>query len=351
MPGAPDLPEVVGAPVRARLRLSGRSVGAAVAVVTSALLVLRVLSSAGRVLVWVAIAASVAALVTPLMERLARRIPRGLGVALVAIAGLATAGFVTYGLVDGVVEQTEALQRQAPRAAERIERETRFRDAAREVDLSARTRRFVEGVPDRLRGGTPAEAVRSAATRGLAFLAVFVLTLFFLLHGPKLSAAAARQIHDETRRAQATQVAGAVYRRAFGYARGTIAMAVMAAGFAYLLARAAGVPGPVPLALWVLLWDAVPLVGATVGALPIVLLAGASDPTTGVVLLVAFLAYQAAEYVVLQRRLEQRTVRLGPFLTLVGGFAGLELYGLSGALLTILALAVGVVALDESTSP
>jgi predicted PurR-regulated permease PerM len=99
------------------------------------------------------------------------------------------------------------------------------------------------------------------------------------------------------------------------------------------------------------LWDAVPLLGAVIGALPIVVLAGIDDPARGVVLLVLFVAYQAFEYVVLQRRIEARTVKLGPFLTAAGGFAGLELYGLTGALLMILALAIGAVVLDESTVP
>jgi predicted PurR-regulated permease PerM len=348
VPAAPDLPEVVGAPVRRRLRISGRSIVLAVGTVTLSLLALRILASAGRVIGWVLVAASTAALLTPVVERLSRgRLPRGLAVAVVALSGLALAGAVTYGTVDALVEQTSVLQERAPELAQEIEDDSRFAEAATEFDLSARTEAFVEGVPERLRGGTPAEAIRSAATRGLSFLAVFVLTLFFLLHGPDLASAARRQIHDDDRRAQAEHVARAVYRRAFGYARGSIAMAALAGVVAYALARAADVPAPVPLALWVVLWDAVPLLGALIGALPIVLLAGVVDPTKGLLLLVAFVAYQVAEAVLLQRRLERRTVRLGPFLTAAGGFAGLELYGLTGALLAILALACLVVALDE----
>jgi predicted PurR-regulated permease PerM len=205
-------------------------------------------------------------------------------------------------------------------------------------------------VPERLRGGTPAEAIRSATTRGLAFLAVFVLTVFFLLHGPKLAAAAAAQVHDDGRRALIERVGAAVHRRAFGYARGTIAMAALAGGVAYAIARLAHVPAPAPLALWVALWDIVPLLGATVGAVPIVAFAGVNDPTRGLVVLVAFVVYQVVEDLVLQPRLERATVRLGPFLTAAGGFAGLELYGLSGALLAILGVAIAAVALDESTA-
>lgn len=351
MPGAPDLPEVVGAPVRRRLRLSGRSIVLAVAVVTLSLLALRVLASAGRVIGWVLVASSTAALLTPVVERLSRgRLPRGLAVAIVAVASLAIVGGLTYGTVGAVVEQTAILQDAAPDFAQELEDESRFSDAATEFDLSARTEAFVQGVPERLRGGTPADAIRSAATRGLSFLAVFVLTLFFLLHGPDLAAAAARQIHDDERQGQVRHVADAVHRRAFGYARGSIAMAALAGLVAYALARVADVPAPAPLALWVVLWDAVPLVGALIGALPIVLLAAIVDPVKGVVLLAAFVAYQVGEAVLLQRRLERRTVRVGPFLTTVGGFAGLELYGLTGALLAILALTITLVALDESTT-
>lgn len=343
------LPEVIAKPIPRRLRISSRSVVLAVAVISATLLALRVLVSAERVLAWVLIASSTAALVSPAVDWVARRIPRGLAVAAVALGGLALVGSVTYGLVDDVVEQTGNLQERAPELAEEIETESRFAEAATEANLSERTERFVRSVPERLRGGTPAEAIRSAATRGLSFLAVFVLTVFFLLHGRNIAEGAARQIHDDERRATAAHVADAVYHRAFGYARGTIVTAALAGAFAYALARLAGVPGPVPLALWVALWDAVPLLGAVIGALPIIVLAGVLDPTKGLVLLAAFVTFQVVEYVALQRPLERRTVKLGPFLTVAGGFAGLELYGLTGALLTILALAIGAVVLDEST--
>ena len=335
--------------MRERLRISGRSIVLAVAVVTATFAALHVLASAERVIGWVLVASSAAALIAPAVTWLADRIPRGIAVGVVAIGALAVVGIVTYGFVDDVVSEMRNLERTAPELARQIETDSRFGEAATEADLSARVERFVKSVPERLRGGTPTDAIRSAATRGLAFLAVFVLTLFFLLHGERLAAAAARQVHDDDRRALAERVGAAVYHRAFGYARGTILLAAMAGVTAYLIARAAGVPGPAPLALWVALWDAVPLLGAVIGALPIVVLASVDDPVRGVVLLLLFVAYQAFEYLALQRRIERRTVHLGPFLTTVGGFAGLELYGLTGALLAVLALAVGAVVLDEST--
>ena len=49
----------------------------------------------------------------------------------------------------------------------------------------------------------------------------------------------------------------------------------------------------------------------------------------------------------LQRWVEHRTIRLGPFLTVAGGFAGIELYGIGGAALVLLAITLAAAVADE----
>lgn len=331
-----------------RLRLTPRSAITAVALFGLTLALLGLLAASRRVLGWVIAAAAIAGLLHPLVSVLARRLPRGLAVAVVVLATLTTVGVAAYRVVDDIRDQTDRLRRAAPAAAERLERDDgRFAELAREAELSERTQRFVDEVPERLRGGTAAQALRSAATRGVAYLATAVLSIFFLLHGPRLAAATALQLHDPARRAQVQRVAGATFTRAFGYARGTIAMAVLAGAFAAAVSSAADVPGAAPLGLWMALWDAVPYFGALLGAAPIVVLGGVGDPERGLALALVFVAYELVETFLLQRRLERQTVRVGPFLTAAAAFAGLELYGLGGALLAVLAAAVTVAALDE----
>jgi predicted PurR-regulated permease PerM len=334
-----------------RLRVTGRSVVAAVVALGLTLAALRVLASSTRVIVWVLIASSTATLVAPAVGWLTRRarLPRGLAVAVVMLSLIGTVAGVTYGIVGDIVHQTNKLERAAPRLAAGVEhRPDAIGRAALEADLSARVQQAVTEIPRRLQGGTPAQAIRSATTRGLAFLAISVLTLFFLLHGPRLADAAARQLYDDERQATARRVGAAIYHRAFGYARATMAMAAGAGLFAFVVARASGdVPGPVPLALWVALWDTVPVIGSVVGAVPIVAFAAAADPAKGAVLAALFVAYAVFETLVLQARFERRTIRVGPFLTAAGGFAGLELYGLAGGLLAVLAITVALVVVDE----
>jgi predicted PurR-regulated permease PerM len=312
------------------------------------LTLMRVLGASQRVLGWILTAAVVAGLLHPVASLFARRMPRGIAVALVVLLTAGAGGLIAYGTVGGLVRETRKLEEAIPRRAHELEQSKRFGEAAREFKLEERSRRFVKEVPDRLRGGTATEALRSAATRGVAFLATGVLSIFFLLHGPRIAGSAAAQIPDATRRKRYSQLALAAYRRGFGYARGSAGIAVIAGSLAYILARLAHVPGPAPLALWVGLWDLVPIIGTFTGALPIVIMAAVGSPATAVLVGLAFVAYQVVEQVFLQQPLERRTVKLGPFLTVVGGFAGIELYGIGGALMVLMVGSVAVALIDEA---
>jgi len=285
---------------------------------------LAVAAASRRVIGWILVAATFAGLLHPIVSWLQRRMRRGLAVLLVMVSLVGTAGVVIYGLIDDVAAETRRLQVVAPQRAEELERSERFGEIARDVHLSERTRRFLDALPERLRGGSTADALRAAATRGVAFLATAVLTIFFLQHGPRIAAAAVRQLSDRARRERLRAVGPVVYARAFGYAASNLTMALAAGLFAFAAARAAGVPGPAALGIWVGLWDLVPLgLAAT------------------------FDAYQLAENFLVQRRVEAQTVHVGPFVTLAAGLVGLELAGVPGALLSVLAAPIAMATADE----
>jgi len=308
---------------------------------------MRVFVASGRVIGWILTAAALAGLLHPLVVGLSRRIPRGAAIAVVAVSTVFLVALVAYGVVDEVVDEARVIEREAPRAARRLERDDRFGEVAIDLDLSKRTQEFVDDVPELLRGGTAEEALRSAANRGVAFLATGVLTLFFLLHGPKLMASAVEQIHDADRRARVERVAAGAYQRAWRYIAGSLLMAAAAGLVGYVLARVADVPGAAVLALWTALWDLVPLVGAVLGALPIVLLAAVDSTITALAVTAVLIGYQVFEGLVLQRRVDRSSLHLGPFLTVIGGLIGLEAYGLGGALLAVVVLTCVIAVAEE----
>ncbi len=315
------------------------------------LALLAVAAASKRVIGWILVAASLAGLLHPLVSLVARRMPRGVATALVMLTMVGSLGAVAWGLVDDVQRQTHRLQQVGPERARELEASARFGGVARDLKLSERTDRFLRGLPERLRGGTTAEALRAAATRGVAFLATGVLTVFFLQHGPRLARSGRDQVRDPVRRARAEALAIAVYRRAFGYAGASLAMALAAGLAAYLAARLAHVPGPAAFGVWVGLWDLVPVAGALIGALPMVVLAGATSGGRAVALVAAFVGFQLVENLLVLRSVERSTVRVGPFVTIAAGLVGIELSGVAGGLLAVLAATIAVTAADELGAP
>ena len=313
---------------------------------------LRLFESASRIVGWVLTAAVIAAMLFPLVAALTRWVPRSVAILVVLLLTVGSMGLVTWRLVDTIVQENRVLQVSAPRAAANLEHSKRYGELARRLHLEQRTAEFVKSVPERLQGGKPAAALKAAATRGVAFLATGVLSLFFLLHGPRLLTGGFRQVRDPIRRRRFEHIGRSAYRRAWIYMAGTVLMAIAAGLVAYGTARAAGVPGAAALAIWVGLWDVVPLIGSPIGALPIVLLAlilGSVQRGTEVAVL--FLAYLVFETLVLQRRVELRSMRVGPFLTIVAGVIGVELYGLGGGLLAITLLSFASALMAEIVPP
>jgi predicted PurR-regulated permease PerM len=181
----------------------------------------------------------------------------------------------------------------------------------------------------------------------VAFLATGVLTIFFLIHGPRLLAAAVQQL-PEGRRGDARRIGTSVYQRWWLYITGTLTMAVMAGLVAYACATAIHAPGKAPLALWMGLLSVIPVVGVVLGAVPLILLAATTASWQGSVgVTVVLLGWQVFEAVVLQRRVEESSLHIGPFVTIAVGMIGLEMYGIGGALVALLGTVFVAALLDE----
>jgi predicted PurR-regulated permease PerM len=94
------------------------------------------------------------------------------------------------------------------------------------------------------------------------------------------------------------------------------------------------------LALWVAFADLIPLVGATLGAVPTIAVAFLHSVPAGIAAVVFFILYQQFENNVLQVTVMSRTVNLNPLGVLISVMIGVELFGLLGALLAIPAAGV-----------
>jgi predicted PurR-regulated permease PerM len=335
-------------PVESSARLSDvlvsvRSALAVLALLALTALMLEIALHSERVIAWVLVAGAIAVLLYPAVEFGSKWMSRSIVVLLLVIAALSTIGFLGYRIVNDVSAATDSLQEAAPKRAAELEKNS---DLLRQVHLRRRVQSLVNDLPNRFTGGSATKAIESAATRGVAFVAGTILTIFFTVYGPRIVGAGLDEIRDPKRRRRVERVLVHGTRRGLDLARVKLLEAIVGGVLAYVIARAANVPGPAALGVWAGFWTLLPIAGVLLGALPIVLFAGAASLTRAVVVGVAFAAIGIGEYL-LTRFAERKTVEVGSFLIVFAGFGGLELYGLTGALLGVLGVIVLVGILDE----
>ena len=127
-----------------------------------------------------------------------------------------------------------------------------------------------------------------------------------------------------------------VYRTVGGYVTGNLLISLIAGVSSGIVLWIAGVPYAVALGLVVALLDLIPLAGATIAAILVVLVAiAASGTTAAIVVGVFFVIYQQLENHVIQPLVYGRTVQLSPLAVLVSVLIGAQIAGVLGALAAI----------------
>lgn len=314
------------------IRLTFGSAALVVGGLLAVLLLRNVFVAAHRVLGW-SLAATVAALlISPLVTRLARHIPRIVALLLTGVLIAAMAGGLVYGVFDDLAAEAEVLGERAPSAAARLAaRADGIGQVAVDLRLEERTRDLAAAIDDRF--GARSDALTSTAGTVPTYFVCFILTVFLVLFGPRIVDGGLRQIPDEQRRDRLRQVLHEGAGRGVRYLWAALAQALVAGGLVYLAAAVLDLPAPVALALVAGVVATVPYIGFFVGALPVVLLvAGFESVTAAGVLLGAVVAVQVFEALWLRRRVDDRTLHVGPAVPVVVAAVGFEVYGIGAAL-------------------
>jgi len=127
-----------------------------------------------------------------------------------------------------------------------------------------------------------------------------------------------------------------IYNTVGGYVTGNLFISLVAGVSSGLVLWFVGVPYAVALGLVVAVLDLIPLAGATIAAVVVVLVALAANGVTAAIIVgVFFLVYQQLENHVIQPLVYGRTVQLSPLAVLVSVLIGAQIAGVLGALAAI----------------
>jgi predicted PurR-regulated permease PerM len=316
-----------------------RTIFASVAVVVGAILLLFLIQETARVIAWLVVASFFALVLAPAVDRVeqAIHVRRGLATSIVFFAGLILVVAMLTAFIVPIVSQVDHFVDGLPQYIEDAKRgEGAVGDLINRYDLDERVQENQDRIQKALTGaGTPAlRAVRGVFSTLLALLTILVMTFLLLLRGPKLCRAALIVI-AERHRERVRLVAADAAKAVSGYMLGNFLISIIAGSATYVLLRILGVPYPEVIALFVAFADLIPLVGATLGAVPTVGLSFVHSTTAGIAALVFYVVYQQLENHILQPAVMSRTVDVNPLTVLLSVLVGVELFGFLGALLAI----------------
>jgi predicted PurR-regulated permease PerM len=278
-------------------------------------------------------------ILTPPVDWLVRRgMRRGMATAIVFLIGLALLVGLGFAFIQPVAREVNEFADNFP---EFVEDAREGRGPIGRLVQRYNVDEYIEENQDRFRegfrnAGAPAlEVAQSIFSTLFALVTILVLAFLMLLQGPGIGRTALNLIDDERTRERIRLVAADCGKAVTGYMAGNLAISVIAGVSTFIALLVIGVPFSGVLALWVAFADLIPLVGATLGAIPAVLVAFLASPGKGIAVLVFYIAYQQFENHVLQPTVMSRTVNINPLAVLVSVLIGVELFGILGALLAI----------------
>jgi len=296
---------------------------------------------------WFVISLFLAAVLNPAVNWLQRRhrlIKRPLAIALIYFGLVVALLFVVGIFLPLLVDQINGLTKFVNTAAQAPEGPTEYiKGLARDnglgglvqridVELSDLRKEFGEALGN-LFSATGQIAISAAGF--VAALATVLTLTFFLILGSERYVDAGVGLFAERHQPLVRRILGQAAGAISGYVTGNLAISFICGITTFVVLLLLGMPYAAPLALLVAVLDLVPLVGATLGGVLLVIVGLFVEPWKALVLLAFVLVYQQVESNLLQPLVYSQAVQLNGLVILIALLVGGQLLGIPGALLAI----------------
>ncbi len=325
----------------------------AVAVVIAAAVFLYLVYLLRRPIGWIFIAGFIAIALAGPVRFFQRWLPRGLSIGVVYLALVAVPFTVTALIVPPLLAEAAELVDNLPAYAEDVRDLVQGNETLRRLDADYQIAQKLQDRAEEL----PAQLGDAAQVLGgvglglvnsiFALVTIIILSVFMVSSGPTWARALVR-LQPPERAVRITRVQHAMAGAVGNYVAGALIQALVAGVLAYVVLSVMGMPFALPLAVLVLIFDLIPLVGATIAAVVVGVVTLFHDfPTTTIVWGIWSVVYQQVENTLIQPQIQKRAVAVHPFLVLVAVLFGSTLFGVLGALLAIPVAASAQIALKE----
>jgi predicted PurR-regulated permease PerM len=274
-----------------------------------------------------------------LSERLPgkRRGSRSLATSLSFLLVVLLLGGFLASIVPPLVRQTESFIDAAPH----LVRDFRKQDSAtgkviRKYHLQKQVDEFSSQLSDRLKhaGGAAFSTIQKIGNSIFALLTILVLTFMMLVEGPRWLGFF-REVIPDRHHAKADRLMHDMYRVIKGYVNGQVTLAALASVLIMPAILILHIGYPVALMVVVFICGLIPMVGHTIGAIIVTLVALFHSTSAAIIILAYYILYQQLENILIQPRIQANSTNMSPLLVIASVVIGVSFGGLFGGLIAI----------------
>ena len=264
------------------------------------------------------------------------------------IVVLLLGGFLAS-IVPPLVRQTNNFISAAPKIVKDAQNDNS--DIGKFIDrynLESQVQNFSDELGQRLKSasGTAVSTVGKVGSSIFSVLTILVLTFMMLVEGPRWLRLFQEVIPDEHEE-RAGRLAADMYKVVKGYVNGQVILAALAAAFILPVMLILGIGYPIALTVIVFICGLIPMVGHTIGAVIVSLVALFTSPVAALILLGYYFLYQQIENYLVQPRIQANSTNMSPLLVFGSVIIGVNFGGIFGGLVAIpVAGCIRIVVLD-----
>lgn len=268
---------------------------------------------------------------------------RGVATAISYTIVLSALGLILYAVIPPLVSQSQLLIDNIPQYIEDVQTGDGFlADVVQRFDLQERLQEVQENLSAEnltSAGGPIFDFFQRISGSVVAVMTVLVMTFFMLIEGP-LWLKRFWEITPKAHRAHRQELARKMYTVVTGYVNGQLLIAFISAMSALVMMTVLkffdiNIPFIIPMAAIVGVFGLIPLIGATLGAVVVVLVSLFESLAAALIMSVFFLIYQQIENNAIQPIIQAKSVELSPLSIFIAAIVGVTLAGLLGAIVAI----------------
>ncbi|WP_018351181.1 AI-2E family transporter [Longispora albida] len=298
------------------------------------------LLSVWSVLLLVGVAAFLAIGLNPAVVKLRSwGLNRGLAVVTVGVAMMLVVCGGIAALVPPLIQQGNEVITAFPDFIEDLTKNEWLRDLDKKYDIVKKAQEAATAANVSKMFGGVLGGVSTVAGGVFNTLMTFVLTFYFLAAFDRLKAGAYR-LAPASRRDRAQRLGDEILSKVGEYMIGALGIALCAGLCSFVFMLIVGIPYAYALALLVAIFDLIPQIGATIGAVLVSIVGfAAGSVQVGIACVIFFVLYQQLENWVIYPKVMNRAVAVTDLAAIIGVLIGVALLGIVGALIAVPAVA------------